>query len=555
MPVRIPPEILERIPFNIDPFTPIRPWWPVFWKVCPQRILMVCDGLDFSTGGFGLNEVVSNVLKTWVPGYRVPQITTANRHLGEVADIQGFRFDVAPPAPHKAFGFANYDQLWLIGSASAGSGLSLSDAELQRIADFMDAGGGVFATGDHADLGAALCGRIPRVRSMRSWFNAAEQPAEPWAPVAPNGGNADRIDTLTPGDDAFFTFNDQSDTHPQRIHVRYFENLATPVAFDYQPHPLMQRQDGRPILHFPDHPHEGVCVEPANHALDYQFTGAARPEYPSAGVSKPYVIATGFSGGGYVTDVGKPAVNPRCFGLVSAYDGHLVSVGRVACDSTWHHWININLDGAGSGGRSGFYVGGVRTPEYANEICQYYRNLVAWLAPTRIRWCHAILDLLDLRFAYPLFEEWRQPPGPPDFRELLAMGRQVVAAAKAAGLPDAEVRFASALAGLLGKNASLPLQSLVSPWAGGEERRADLPAAELRLVLLGAAMHTVWELAPASSGEMARLTEKSANALRDKILKTLGKTLPAALQTYVKGVHLRIESSAKSLSVIESLLR
>lgn len=26
-------------------------------------------------------------------------------------------------------------------------------------------GGGVFATGDHEDLGVALCGRVPRVRS------------------------------------------------------------------------------------------------------------------------------------------------------------------------------------------------------------------------------------------------------------------------------------------------------------------------------------------------------------------------------------------------------
>lgn len=555
MPIRIPPDILDKIPFNIDPFTPIRPWWPAFWRVCPQRILMVCDGLDFSTGGFGLHEVVNNVLKTWVPGYRVPQITTANRDNG-VADIQGFRFDAAPPAPHKAFNFTNYDQLWLIGIEGAGSPLSLSDAELQRIADFMDEGGGVFATGDHEDLGAALCGRIPRVRSMRSWFNSTTAGVDDWAPPAPTGGTADRIDTLTPGDDAVFTFNDQSDTHPQRIHVRYFENLATPLAHDYQPHPLMQRQDGKPILNFPDHPHEGVCVEPANLGHSYRFTGRiTKLEYPSPTVSRPYVVATGFSGGGYVTDAGKPAVNPRCFGLVSAYDGHLVGVGRVACDSTWHHWININLDGAGSGGRSGFYVGGVRTPEYANEICQYYRNLVAWLAPTRIRWCHAVLDLVDLRFAYPLFEEWKQPPGPPDLRELLALGRQVVAAAKAAGLPDAEVRWASALAGLMGKNASQPLQALVSPWAGADERQSELPAAELRLVLLGAAMQTVWELTPRGPGEMARLTDKSASALRDKILKTLSKTLPAALETYVKGVHQRIETSAKAISAIESLLR
>jgi hypothetical protein len=30
-------------------------------------------------------------------------------------------------------------------------------------------GGGLFATGDHEDLGAGMCARIPRVRSMRYW--------------------------------------------------------------------------------------------------------------------------------------------------------------------------------------------------------------------------------------------------------------------------------------------------------------------------------------------------------------------------------------------------
>jgi hypothetical protein len=33
----------------------------------------------------------------------------------------------------------------------------------------MDAGGGVFVTGDHEDLGAALSSKIPRVSKMRRW--------------------------------------------------------------------------------------------------------------------------------------------------------------------------------------------------------------------------------------------------------------------------------------------------------------------------------------------------------------------------------------------------
>jgi hypothetical protein len=554
MPIAIAPDLLKKIPFKIDPITPIKPWWPIFWNVCPQRILIVCDGgLDFSNTDFGLHEAVDNVLKVYVPGYRVPQITTAHRS-GGVADIQNFSFTAAPPTPFKTFNFTNYDQLWMFGATAA----ALSNAELQAIANFMDAGGGVFATGDHESLGSAMCGRIPRVRSMRSWFNAAQQATENWAPVAPNGSNANRIDTLTPGDDNIFTFNDQSDAHPQRIHVRYFENLSTPLANDYQPHPLMQRQDGKPILHFPDHAHEGICVEPSNLGRNYQFTGAARPEYPSSGVSRPYVIATGFSGGGYVVGNGKPAVNPRCFGLVSAYDGHLVNVGRVACDSTWHHWLNINLDGTNSGGRTGFYVAGVRTPEYALEICQYFRNLVKWLAPTRIRLCHLVLQMIDLRFQYPLLEEWPVPPVPPvlpDLPELVRLGRLVADAGKTAGLPDFEIEAASALASLLGKNASLPLQALLTPWSSQDgDRGRELPVAELRLALLGAAMHTVWENTPESPADMSRLTVKTATALRDKLVKTLGKTMGQAVEHYAAGVKKRLDMSSKELTGIRSLL-
>lgn len=543
---------LEKLPFEFEPQFPVRPWWPWLWTLCPQRILMVCDGtLDFSTNGFGLTEVVNNVLKVYVPGYRVPTITTAHRG-GGTANITNFKFDVAPPAPYKQFNFTNYDQLWLFGFQTAGSGLT--SAELQAIADFMDAGGGVFATGDHEDLGAGMCGNIPRVRSMRLWFNTTQ----PWQPVAaPNGSNSQRIDTLTPGGDDIFTFNDQSDEHPQRIHVRYFDNTATATAFDYKPHPLMQRSDGKPILNFPDHPHEGVCVEPVALSLTYQFTGAAKAEYPSSATAQPYVVATGFSGGGYVSDSGKPAVIPRCFGIVSAYDGHLVNVGRVACDATWHHWVNINLVGTGGAGRTGFYVGGVRTPEYKDEICQYYRNLVKWLAPPRIRLCHYIIGLIDLKFDFPLIEEWRQPPELPDLPELVRMGRLVAQAGRAALQPDFEVEAASAFAMLTGKNASLPMQSMLTPWSGDKpaEKLGIVAPGEIRLALLGAAMYAVWSVTPDDTAAMGKLTEKSAAALRDKALKAVTQIVPKALDAYMRTMEQRMALTTQALNGISTLMR
>ena len=54
----------------------------------------------------------------------------------------------------------------------------------------------------------------------------------------------------------------------------------------------------------------------------------------------PQVVAYGMTYGGAFS--GKQAVlQPRSFGVVGAYDGHAVDVGRVAVDSTWHHFVNI----------------------------------------------------------------------------------------------------------------------------------------------------------------------------------------------------------------------
>ena len=69
-----------------------------------------------------------------------------------------------------------FDQIWLFGVGAPGITAAIADtndlteAELLALTEFMNQGGGVFATGDHADLGAPLCGRVPRVRTMRKWY-------------------------------------------------------------------------------------------------------------------------------------------------------------------------------------------------------------------------------------------------------------------------------------------------------------------------------------------------------------------------------------------------
>ena len=85
----------------------------------------------------------------------------------------------------------------------------------------------------------------------------------------------------------------------------------------------------------------------------------------------PHVVAVSISAGRFITDTLKPPVRPRCFGAISAYDGDPAGVGRIVCDATWHHFVNINLNGSGAGldpttllPRTGLYAGGMPTPEY-----------------------------------------------------------------------------------------------------------------------------------------------------------------------------------------------
>ncbi len=88
-----------------------------------------------------------------------------------------------------------------------------------------------------------------------------------------------------------------------------------------------------------------------------------------------------------------PASGQR-FGAVSAYDGHRVNVGRVICDSTWHHFVNVNLIGILEGG---FFSGDLNIPgvdpakhtgflasaagrEALAKIAEYYVNVAVWIA-------------------------------------------------------------------------------------------------------------------------------------------------------------------------------
>jgi hypothetical protein len=89
----------------------------------------------------------------------------------------------------------------------------------------------------------------------------------------------------------------------------------------------------------------------------------------------------------------------QTFGVICAWDGQLVGKGRVVVDSTFHHFVNINLTGdlflsqiaevnPDDQRFFGFYVPdpqtGKRVPTREYQMIQwYYRNIVYWLIPQK----------------------------------------------------------------------------------------------------------------------------------------------------------------------------
>ena len=289
---------------------------------CNIKILVVTDSVY---GGFGKTEqfhlgLVLDIINQDPWNHVNFDFTKAHRNTSEEADvIDNFRFD--------AHDLSQYSQIWMFGISRYQDDNSLSSNELQAVSDFMDAGGGLFATGDHEDLGNAMCARVPRVRSMRRWYH--QNPGPNGEPVAPTQTGLQRHDTIVNN-------GSQTDAHPQTIRPKYYSRSIGGSRFkliDKFPHPVLCGPNG--VINFlPDHMHEGCCEVPADLSQSFTFNGQSFTEYPSKDGHQeiPEVIA-------YATN----NVDSDEFGVLATYNGHRVNVGRVLVDATWHHWFNINV--------------------------------------------------------------------------------------------------------------------------------------------------------------------------------------------------------------------
>ncbi|NMH63770.1 hypothetical protein [Shewanella salipaludis] len=383
------------------------------------KVLIAVDGgfrfADGATPAGILDFTVTILVDTLVAAGM--DVTKANRSADDTATMgwDSFHFD-ALPAGHT---LDEFDAIWMIGDEGisaeglGGTTGALPDTELTAIANYMDNQGGVFATGDHYSLGAEMCGKIPRVRAMRCWYGSADSAASHLPPAFPRNFpplTSNRADTTQPNPASdysefpapFIWFENQSDTLPQPI---------VPIA---PTHPILRYGDADVVV-YPDHMHEGQTL---GEVLGYDYSqnspygDTTKAEFREDNLSHrelPKVIATGqvlgnasrrasspageFSFGGIGLPGADAIATPKTVNTLSVYDGRVAGVGRVVTGSTFHHYIDINLNGDSSVTTAQAMMRATATaqdghgfndnPAVLNTIKAVYVNITNWIARPR----------------------------------------------------------------------------------------------------------------------------------------------------------------------------
>jgi hypothetical protein len=388
------------------------------------KILVVVDNevsLTEAPSGFGVGRVI-RLLRESTVGCTSFKVDLARRNNATPSvnaspapnqpRYEGFRFDRQESG---APTLNRYDEVWCFGfkpgndagpdtNITAAGALPASDAELEALTRWMnERRGGLLAMGDHDYLGASMCHRIPRIRSMRRWTNAQGVP-----PIggAANPDTALRHDTNQPRTFAQTTggasipFSNQEDAKPQPIDwVPWISQQVSIFKVNQRPHPILCHPTHGPIDVMPDHPHEGWNYEDdeIDLAATFSFGALSGDEYPTVGAvqPRPQVIAHGTTTPNPPFNLDKGPSPKKRFAMISAYDGHPANVGRVVTDTTWHHWFDENIQAIEAAGGESW-----------DKISRYYLNVATWLAtPRRFDWCF-VFEAVKSQFTYLGFQEY-----------------------------------------------------------------------------------------------------------------------------------------------------
>lgn len=405
----------------------LREYLKIHWH--HARILIVVDteiSLSPGANSFGIERVIRLLRETTV-GCMHFHVDVAQRSPGAFSVVAaptganpkyfGFRFNSTLPGGSNVID--QYDEVWCYGfkphaaltpptndsELTNTSAIPASDAELAVLTRWMDNKGGVFATGDHDFLGAPMCSRIPRIGTMRAWNNTQNVPPRL---------TSERIDTNRPFNAAemagteVIEFGREGDTLPQTIEWVPWMSVRNFIHVRRRPHPVLCHPELGPINVMPDHPHEGVVFDhvaqpdvglaPITLSNSYNFGGGVSGnEYPTVGGVRPLpmVIAYGRTLADPPLMHEKGDATAKRFGMISVYDGHRIGKGRVATDSTWHHWMNLNITQLETAGGDNW-----------EKIKRYYLNLAVWLAPPHIHRSCFHVHVLASFYSYPGIEEF-----------------------------------------------------------------------------------------------------------------------------------------------------
>ncbi|HEX7333354.1 MAG TPA: hypothetical protein VF290_17760 [Pyrinomonadaceae bacterium] len=325
------------------------------------KILIYTDKRDIALAGSPLDwnlSTLANALETNTPLFLKYEVQVINR-------FQSFNGSSPNPEPIRLTTelLQQFDEIWFMGiyqqneavfsEPFGGPRNELSTPEVTALETWMNnAFGGVLITGDHADvrqghpndpiekqlaLGRAIGHLVPRAGKLRKWQGP------------PTISSQHAFNTVGMGP----VFPTQDDAIPQRL---LFDQLDPRGV----PHELFWGKDEQGnesfIDVFPDHEHEGGLQIP-------EPDGDWPPFKAPPGTVKPKAISIASSmnfrpGGGRES-------------VLVVYDGDDLGVGRIVADSSFHHYIDFNLQGF------------AKSPDQSvlKSITQFFRNLAFYLIP------------------------------------------------------------------------------------------------------------------------------------------------------------------------------